>query len=107
MRRPLAMAVAQRVRRPHDIAANAATHVATIHAVNASVVVFPGLSLTGYELICRDSGVPEHATAIALLGMDVYVASALFSFAASRRGGKRMCAIAWDEGRAFALAVLA
>jgi len=35
---------------PYDIAANALTHAATIRAAGARVVVFPELSLTGYEL---------------------------------------------------------
>ena len=38
---------------PHDVAANARAHVAAIRApeaVGARVVVFPELSLTGYEL---------------------------------------------------------
>ena len=34
----------------YDVAANAATHAMTIRAAGARVVVFPELSLTGYEL---------------------------------------------------------
>jgi predicted amidohydrolase len=34
----------------HDVAANAATHARTVRSAGARVVVFPELSLTGYEL---------------------------------------------------------
>ncbi|MBO4210088.1 carbon-nitrogen hydrolase family protein [Micromonospora echinofusca] len=44
------IAVAQPPCVPYDLAANAATHAATARAAAARVVVFPELSLTGYEL---------------------------------------------------------
>jgi predicted amidohydrolase len=47
---PLTVAVAQPPCVPFDVAANALTHAATIRAATARVVVFPELSLTGYEL---------------------------------------------------------
>ena len=50
MREPLIVAVAQPPCIPHDVAANAATHAATVRSARARVVVFPELSLTGYEL---------------------------------------------------------
>jgi predicted amidohydrolase len=50
MRRPLVIAVAQPQAVSYDVAANAATHAATVRAADARVVVFPELSLTGYEL---------------------------------------------------------
>jgi len=50
MREPLTIAVAQPLCVPYDVAANAATHAATVRAADARVVVFPELSLTGYEL---------------------------------------------------------
>lgn len=50
MRAPLVIAVAQPPSVSYDVAANAATHAATIRAADARVVVFPELSLTGYEL---------------------------------------------------------
>jgi predicted amidohydrolase len=50
MRTPLSVAVAQPLCVPYDVAANAATHAAAIRAAAARVVVFPELSLTGYEL---------------------------------------------------------
>lgn len=50
MREPLVIAVAQPACLPGDVAANAATHAATVRTAGARVVVFPELSLTGYEL---------------------------------------------------------
>ena len=50
MREPLTIAVAQPPCVAYDVAANAATHAATIRSAGARVVVFPELSLTGYEL---------------------------------------------------------
>ena len=50
MREPLTIAVAQPVCLSYDVAANAAMHAAIIHAAVARVVIFPELSLTGYEL---------------------------------------------------------
>jgi predicted amidohydrolase len=47
---PLAVAVAQPPCVSYDVAANAATHAATLRAAGARVVVFPEMSLTGYEL---------------------------------------------------------
>jgi len=49
MRAPLIIAVAQPLCLPCDVAANAATHAATVRSAGARVVVFPELSLTGYE----------------------------------------------------------
>jgi len=47
---PLVIAVAQPLCMANDVAANALTHAATIRSAGARVVVFPELSLTGYEL---------------------------------------------------------
>jgi predicted amidohydrolase len=49
-RAPLALAVAQPLCRPYDVVANTAAHAAAVRAAGARVVVFPELSLTGYEL---------------------------------------------------------
>jgi predicted amidohydrolase len=49
-RAPLAIAVAQPECVAYDVAANAATHAAMIRSAGTRVVVFPELSLTGYEL---------------------------------------------------------
>jgi predicted amidohydrolase len=50
LREPLTIAVAQPPCVPYDVAANALTHAATVRAARTRVVVFPELSLTGYEL---------------------------------------------------------
>jgi predicted amidohydrolase len=50
MRKPLTIAVAQPLSSSYDVTANARTHAETVHAADARVVVFPELSLTGYEL---------------------------------------------------------
>ncbi len=50
IRGPLIVAVAQPPCTPYDVAVNAMTHAATVRSAGARVVVFPELSLTGYEL---------------------------------------------------------
>jgi predicted amidohydrolase len=50
MRPPLIVAVAQPRIVSQDVAANALTHASVIRTAAARVVVFPELSLTGYEL---------------------------------------------------------
>ncbi len=50
MPEPLVIAAAQPRCVPYDVAENAETHAATVRAAGARVVVFPELSLTGYEL---------------------------------------------------------
>ncbi|WP_155375306.1 carbon-nitrogen hydrolase family protein [Catellatospora vulcania] len=49
-RRPLVIAVAQPLIVAYDVAANAVEHAAAVRAADARVVVFPELSLTGYQL---------------------------------------------------------
>ncbi|NYH40641.1 putative amidohydrolase [Micromonospora jinlongensis] len=49
-RTPLRLGVAQPLCVPLDVAANARAHAAAVRAANSRVVVFPELSLTGYEL---------------------------------------------------------
>jgi predicted amidohydrolase len=50
MRTPLSIAVAQPACVRYDIAGNAARHADAVRAAGTRVVVFPELSLTGYEL---------------------------------------------------------
>jgi predicted amidohydrolase len=50
VRAPLILAVAQPLCSAHDVAANAAAHAAAVRAAGARLVIFPELSLTGYEL---------------------------------------------------------
>jgi predicted amidohydrolase len=49
-REPMALAVAQPSCRAYDVAANADQHAAAVRTAAARVVVFPELSLTGYQL---------------------------------------------------------
>jgi predicted amidohydrolase len=50
MRRALTIAVAQPLCVAKDVAANALAHAAIVRAANSQLVLFPELSLTGYEL---------------------------------------------------------
>lgn len=50
MRKPLSIAVAQPLCVAYDVAVNAEIHAAAVAAADARVIVFPELSLTGYEL---------------------------------------------------------
>lgn len=50
MRVPLTVAAAQPPCTPYDVAANAHAHAAAVRAADARVVLFPEMSLTGYEL---------------------------------------------------------
>ncbi|WP_242894307.1 nitrilase-related carbon-nitrogen hydrolase [Actinomadura litoris] len=50
MREPLTVAVAQPVCVPYDVEVNARAHAAAVRSARSRVVVFPELSLTGYEL---------------------------------------------------------
>lgn len=50
MREPMTIAVVQPLCVSHDVAGNAQHHATAVRAANARVVVFPELSLTGYEL---------------------------------------------------------
>jgi predicted amidohydrolase len=47
---PLTVVAAQPPCVSYDVAANASTHAATVRSAGARVVVFPEMSLTGYEL---------------------------------------------------------
>jgi predicted amidohydrolase len=50
MRDPLILSVAQPVCTPYDVAANVLIQAGAVRAASSRVVVFPELSLTGYEL---------------------------------------------------------
>ncbi len=50
MRGPLTIAVAQPECEPFDVAANAEHHAELVRRAHAQMVIFPQLSLTGYEL---------------------------------------------------------
>ena len=193
MREALSLAVAQPACVPYDVAVNVETHAATIQSAHARVVVFPELSLTGYELdapaipvndprlapiveacaearslalvgaplrgeagrshiamlaveasgarvaycklwlattesrftpgsepavldvdgwrlglaICKDTGIPRHASATAALGIDVYVAATLMSTEETAIQDQRARRIAADHGVWVAIASFA
>ena len=194
MRDRLVIVVAQPPSVSYDVAANAVTHAATIRGAGARVVVFPELSLTGYELdapvigvgdprlapiveacaetgstalvgapiagdagrahiamlaidgsgasvayrklwlggdepdrftpgdgpavlevdgwrlglaICKDTGVPQHASDTAALGIDVYVAGTCESEDDAARQDERARRIATDHGVWVAMASFA
>src|SRR4029079_14338333 len=67
MREEIVIAVAQPLCVSLDVAANATAHAAAIRAATARVVVFPELSLTGYELDAPtvDAGDPRLAPIVA------------------------------------------
>ncbi|WP_416981254.1 carbon-nitrogen hydrolase family protein [Streptomyces sp. T028] len=50
MKQPLSIAVAQPRCTAYDVTANAVAHAEAVRAADARVVVFPEMSLTGYEL---------------------------------------------------------
>jgi predicted amidohydrolase len=50
MLKPLTVAVAQPLCVSHDVAGNASRHAGVVRSADARLVVFPELSLTGYEL---------------------------------------------------------
>jgi predicted amidohydrolase len=50
MRESLVIAAAQPLCVPYDVGANAVTHALTVRSAASRVVIFPELSLTGYEL---------------------------------------------------------
>ena len=63
MRAPLKIAAAQPSCLPKDVRANALAHARTIREARARVIVFPELSLTGYELDADVVGTDDEALA--------------------------------------------
>jgi predicted amidohydrolase len=59
VREPLTIAAVQPVSVPYDVAATAASHAVGIREAAARVVVFPELSLTGYELDAPEVAVDD------------------------------------------------
>ncbi|MFI7019021.1 carbon-nitrogen hydrolase family protein [Streptomyces sp. NPDC050164] len=180
MEQLLSIAVAQPRCVAHDVTANAVAHAEAVRAANARVVVFPEMSLTGYELdappvapdderlapilsacaetgtlalvgapvpgprigilavdgegarvaygkvylhgseavhfvpgepavievdgwrlglaVCRDTGIPEHATRTAALGIDGYVAGVVHADHEAEVHGERARRVAADHG---------
>lgn len=62
-RPPLRLAVAQPASALHDLRANVAAHAALVLAAGAQVVVFPEMSLTGYDMAAAAVSVDDLALA--------------------------------------------
>src|SRR5918994_422965 len=106
MRTPLRIAVAQPHCLAHDVAANATTHAATVRSAGARVIVFPELSLTGYELdapaieiddVCLEPIVDACAEtdSVALVGAPIEGRS---HCDAGRRRRRRACGVSQGVG---------
>jgi predicted amidohydrolase len=63
IRAPLLVAVAQPACVAHDVGANAAAHASAVRSSGARVVLFPEMSLTGYELDAPALGLDDPALA--------------------------------------------
>lgn len=101
MRAPLALAVAQPVCASYDVTANAAAHAVAVRYAGARVVVFPELSLTGYELdapaiTAEDSRLEPIASACARVG-SLALAGAPVD---DREGSSHIATLAIDGTRA-------
>ncbi|MCW2967849.1 MAG: carbon-nitrogen hydrolase family protein [Solirubrobacteraceae bacterium] len=124
-------AVAQIAAVPADVKANVAQHAELIGEAaqaGAGIVVFPELSLTGYELaavatdptltlrdvdlggqrlalaVCFDSAHPQHAGQAAQSGADVYIVGAMFVEGEEAMVAERMSARAVETGMWIGLA---
>jgi predicted amidohydrolase len=97
MREPLTVAVAQPSCVPHDVEANVATHAAAVRAAGARVVVFPELSLTGYELDAPTIAVddPRLAPLVAACG-DVGAVALVGAPVSGSRGREHIAVLAVD-----------
>jgi predicted amidohydrolase len=96
VRAPLSIAVAQPRCAAKDVRANAAEHASTIRRVDARLVVFPELSLTGYELEAApvsldDAALAQLATACVETG-----AVALVGAPVAGNGGKNIATLRVD-----------
>jgi predicted amidohydrolase len=101
MKEPIRVAVAQPLVVSHDVATNARHHAAAIREAGARVVVFPELSLTGYELDApavdiedpRLQPIVEACTAmgsIALVGAPVAIGARYIAMLAVEHMGARI-----------------
>ena len=116
-RGPLAVAVAQPVCRPGDVAANVAAHADAVRTAGARLVVFPELSLTGYVLdapavdldggvlgllvdACAAAGVVAVVGAPIAEGVDRLIAMLEVSATGVRVAYRKMC-LGGDEPQFF------
>jgi predicted amidohydrolase len=98
MRQPLILAVAQPVVEPHDLAANAHRHADAVDEARARVVVFPELSLTGYELDAAPVALDDPALAPLIEACDRTGSLALAgAVVAEGDGQEHIAVVAVDE----------
>ena len=95
--RSLVVAVAQPSTIPLDIVRNVATHAAVVRAAAARVVVFPELSLTGYQLDATT--IDEHDPRLAPL-IDACAATDTIALAGAPLAGPHIATLAIDAGGA-------
>lgn len=121
MRESLTIVVAQPRCVPYDVLTNAQTHAATIRSGGARVVVFPELSLTGYELDAPPVAIDDRRLApivqacaetgsvalVGALGVDAYIAGTLMFSDGTDEQNKRASRIATDHGVWVAVASFA
>jgi predicted amidohydrolase len=93
---PLSVAVAQPRCVARDVRANALEHAATIRRVDARLVVFPELSLTGYELDAAPLSVDDAALAPIAEACAQTGAVALVGASVEGRAGKNIATLRVD-----------
>lgn len=116
-RGPLTVAVAQPACAPGDVAANAVAHAAAVRVAGARLVVFPELSLTGYDLAappvdpaspllapiveaCRATGAIALVGAVVAEGADRCIATLAVDAAGASVAYRKMV-LGGDEGTVF------
>jgi predicted amidohydrolase len=97
---PLTIAVAQPRCAAKDVPANALEHAALIRRANARLVVFPELSLTGYELDAAPVAVDDSALAPIVEACAETGAVALVGAPVAAENGKTIAAVRVDGGGA-------
>ena len=100
MREPLTIAVAQPRCAAKDVRSNALEHAAVIRRVHARLVVFPELSLTGYELDAEPVSVDDPALAPIVEACAETGTVALVGAPVAGPGGKNIATLRLDAARA-------
>jgi predicted amidohydrolase len=98
VRRPLTIAVAQPPCAAKDVRANALEHAAVVRRVDARLVVFPELSLTGYELDAAPVSVDDGVLAPIVEACLQTGAVALVGAPVTGDNGKNIATLRIDSG---------
>lgn len=93
LRPPLTIAVAQPGCAPRDVRANALAHAEAVREAKARVVVFPELSLTGYELDADAVSVGDEALAPLVDACEASLALALVGAPVADSDGREYIAL--------------